>query len=78
MTPCKDHELKIKHVLNSFRKHKKKFYPFFEPVNAEEVPQYYEHIRFPIDINAMSDRLRSGYYVHVSYSSLKVNSGGMI
>lgn len=37
-----------------------------EAVDPDEVPEYYDHILFPIDLRTMSDRLKEGYYVHVS------------
>uniref|UniRef100_A0A0N5AJE3 histone acetyltransferase n=1 Tax=Syphacia muris TaxID=451379 RepID=A0A0N5AJE3_9BILA len=55
---------KMKLILDAIRRDKKDFWPFFEPVNAKEVPQYYEYIRFPIDVKTMSERLKSGYYKH--------------
>lgn len=34
-----------------------------EPVKKSEAPDYYEVIRFPIDLKTMTERLRSRYYV---------------
>ncbi|KAK2110835.1 Histone acetyltransferase kat2a [Saguinus oedipus] len=38
-------------------------WPFMEPVKKSEAPDYYEVIRFPIDLKTMTERLRSRYYV---------------
>lgn len=35
-----------------------------DPVDAEEVPEYYDNVLFPIDLGTMSSRLKNGYYVH--------------
>ena len=35
------------------------------PVNADEVPDYYDHILFPIDLGTINERIKEGYYVHV-------------
>ncbi|GMT06181.1 hypothetical protein PENTCL1PPCAC_28355 [Pristionchus entomophagus] len=39
-------------------------WPFMEPVNPEEVPEYHEYISFPIDLSTMSTRIREKYYIH--------------
>lgn len=38
--------------------------PFLEPVNAEVVTDYYEVIKYPMDLRTMSERLKRGYYVN--------------
>uniref|UniRef100_A0A8C7WPI5 Histone acetyltransferase n=1 Tax=Oryzias sinensis TaxID=183150 RepID=A0A8C7WPI5_9TELE len=38
-------------------------WPFMEPVKKSEAPDYYEIIRFPIDLKTMTDRLKNRYYV---------------
>ncbi|CAG2065927.1 unnamed protein product, partial [Timema podura] len=37
-------------------------WPFLKPVDKNEVPDYYDHIKFPMDVKTMSDRLKAGYY----------------
>ncbi|GMT35956.1 hypothetical protein PFISCL1PPCAC_27253, partial [Pristionchus fissidentatus] len=39
-------------------------WPFSEPVNPEEVPEYSEYIQFPIDLSTISQRIREKYYIH--------------
>eukprot|EP00743_Colponemidia_sp_Colp-15_P005296 GILK01005695.1.p1 GENE.GILK01005695.1~~GILK01005695.1.p1 ORF type:complete len:432 (+),score=72.69 GILK01005695.1:47-1297(+) len=38
-------------------------WPFKEPVDRNEVPDYYDVIKDPIDLKTMESRLQSGYYV---------------
>uniref|UniRef100_A0A7N6F8C2 Histone acetyltransferase n=1 Tax=Anabas testudineus TaxID=64144 RepID=A0A7N6F8C2_ANATE len=38
-------------------------WPFMEPVKKSEAPDYYEIIRFPIDLKTMTERLKNKYYV---------------
>ncbi|KFQ28000.1 Histone acetyltransferase KAT2A, partial [Mesitornis unicolor] len=38
-------------------------WPFMEPVKKSEAPDYYEIIRFPIDLKTMTERLKNRYYV---------------
>lgn len=59
---------KVKSILESIKKERKTFWPFLEPVNPKEVPLYYDYIRFPIDVKTMNERLKTGYYKHVSFS----------
>ncbi|XP_042430297.1 histone acetyltransferase GCN5-like [Zingiber officinale] len=37
-------------------------WPFKEPVDAREVPDYYDIIKDPMDLRTMSKRLESGQY----------------
>ncbi|EEB10824.1 conserved hypothetical protein [Pediculus humanus corporis] len=37
-------------------------WPFLKPVDKNEVPDYYHHIKYPMDLKTMGERLRSGYY----------------
>lgn len=38
-------------------------WPFLKPVNPAEVPDYYEHIKFPMDLKTMGERLKNKYYI---------------
>ncbi|XP_055836456.1 histone acetyltransferase KAT2A-like [Episyrphus balteatus] len=38
-------------------------WPFLVPVNAADVPDYYHHIKYPMDLKTMGERLKKGYYV---------------
>ncbi|KAK7005041.1 histone acetyltransferase KAT2B [Biomphalaria glabrata] len=41
-------------------------WPFLKPVDKSEAPDYYDHIRFPMDLRTMGERLKNKYYVHKS------------
>ncbi|CAL1681482.1 unnamed protein product [Lasius platythorax] len=49
-------------VLNSVKNHSTAW-PFLEPVDKDDVPDYYDHIKYPMDLKTMEDRLKSRYYV---------------
>jgi len=51
-----------KSILNQVRSHGSSW-PFLKPVDKSEVPDYYEHIQFPMDLKTMGDRLKKGYYI---------------
>ncbi|KAH8370891.1 hypothetical protein KR093_005467 [Drosophila rubida] len=48
-------------VLQSTRQHASAW-PFLRPVTAAEVPDYYDHIKYPMDLKTMGERLKRGYY----------------
>ncbi|XP_017843335.1 histone acetyltransferase KAT2A [Drosophila busckii] len=48
-------------VLQSVRQHTTAW-PFLRPVTAAEVPDYYDHIKYPMDLKTMGERLKRGYY----------------
>lgn len=52
----------LKNLLAQIKSHPSAW-PFMEPVKKSEAPDYYEVIRFPIDLKTMTERLRSRYYV---------------
>uniref|UniRef100_A0A4W3GVY1 histone acetyltransferase n=1 Tax=Callorhinchus milii TaxID=7868 RepID=A0A4W3GVY1_CALMI len=52
----------LKNLLAQIKSHPSAW-PFMEPVKKSEAPDYYEIIRFPIDLKTMSDRLKNRYYV---------------
>ncbi|KAK3102202.1 hypothetical protein FSP39_009584 [Pinctada imbricata] len=39
-------------------------WPFQKPVDKSEAPDYYDHIKYPMDLKTMGDRLRNRYYCH--------------
>lgn len=45
-------------VLQSVRQHSAAW-PFLKPVNPTEVPDYYDHIKYPMDLKTMGDRLKN-------------------
>lgn len=53
----------LRSVLNQVRSHPSSW-PFLKPVDRAEVPDYYDHIKFPMDLKTMGDRLKNRYYVH--------------
>lgn len=46
-------------VLNNVRTHTSAW-PFLKPVEKSEVPDYYDHIKYPMDLKTMQDRLKKG------------------
>ena len=51
----------FKTILNSTKNHQSAW-PFLEPVDRKLVPDYYEHIKYPMDLRTMTERLKSNYY----------------
>lgn len=49
-------------VLQSVRQHSAAW-PFLKPVNPAEVPDYYDHIKYPMDLKTIGERLKNRYYV---------------
>ncbi|XP_011501754.1 PREDICTED: histone acetyltransferase KAT2A [Ceratosolen solmsi marchali] len=52
----------LKSVLTSVKNHSAAW-PFLKPVDKNEVPDYYDHIKYPMDLKTMTERLKSRYYV---------------
>ncbi|XP_023167733.1 histone acetyltransferase KAT2B-like [Drosophila hydei] len=48
-------------VLQSLRR-QASAWPFLSPVNAKDVPDYYVHIKYPMDLKTVGERLERGYY----------------
>jgi len=63
--PSKDTELQAKlgAVLKSV-KSLKDAWPFHKPVDAKLVPDYYDIIKFPMDLGTMGKRLHEGHYTN--------------
>ncbi|EFX74096.1 hypothetical protein DAPPUDRAFT_307456 [Daphnia pulex] len=53
----------LRSVLNQVRSHASSW-PFLKPVDRAEVPDYYDHIKYPMDLKTMGDRLKNRYYIH--------------
>lgn len=49
------------HLLNDMQNHTAAW-PFAQPVNKDEVPDYYEVIKEPMDLSTMEDRLQNDLY----------------
>jgi len=54
----------LKSVLKKLRKHKAAE-PFLKPVDTTEVTDYLDHIKYPIDLKMIAERLESRYYVNI-------------
>ncbi|KAJ3653216.1 hypothetical protein Zmor_012480 [Zophobas morio] len=52
----------LKNVLVAVKNHEDSW-PFRLPVDKNEVPDYYDHIKYPMDLKTMAERLKSRYYV---------------
>ncbi|XP_044266959.1 histone acetyltransferase KAT2A isoform X2 [Tribolium madens] len=52
----------LKTVLQAVKSHEDSW-PFRLPVDKNDVPDYYDHIKYPMDLKTMADRLKSRYYV---------------
>ncbi|XP_017778856.1 PREDICTED: histone acetyltransferase KAT2A isoform X2 [Nicrophorus vespilloides] len=52
----------LKIVLNAVKNHEDSW-PFKLPVDKNRVPDYYDHIKYPMDLKTMTERLKAKYYV---------------
>ncbi|KAK2829595.1 hypothetical protein Q7C36_017585 [Tachysurus vachellii] len=52
----------LKNLLAQIKTHPDAW-PFMEPVKKSEAPDYYDIIKFPIDLKTMTERLKNRYYV---------------
>lgn len=53
---------RLKVVLNAVKCHPNAW-PFEEPVKKSDVKDYYDHIKYPMDLKTMTERLKNKYYV---------------
>ncbi|KAK2705511.1 hypothetical protein QYM36_015785 [Artemia franciscana] len=53
----------IRNVLSQVKNHASAW-PFLKPVDKNAVPDYYDHIKFPMDLKTVGERLKARYYVH--------------
>lgn len=51
----------LKTVLNQVKNHPSAW-PFIKPVEVSEAPDYYDHIKNPMDLKTMSERLKNRHY----------------
>lgn len=57
-----DHlQTQLKNILTQVKNHASSW-PFQRPVEISEAPDYYDHIKYPMDLRTMTDRLKSGYF----------------
>eukprot|EP00331_Platyophrya_macrostoma_P019097 CAMPEP_0176470454 /NCGR_PEP_ID=MMETSP0127-20121128/40463_1 /TAXON_ID=938130 /ORGANISM="Platyophrya macrostoma, Strain WH" /LENGTH=296 /DNA_ID=CAMNT_0017864747 /DNA_START=1 /DNA_END=891 /DNA_ORIENTATION=- len=54
-------QLQCSNIIELMRKHKSSW-PFLEPVNKDDVPDYYDIVKEPIDIKTIERRLQQNYY----------------
>ncbi|CAG9859546.1 unnamed protein product [Phyllotreta striolata] len=52
----------LKTVLNAVKAHEDSW-AFKSPVKIDQAPDYYDHIKYPMDLKTMTERLKSRYYV---------------
>ncbi|XP_041970116.1 histone acetyltransferase KAT2A [Aricia agestis] len=52
----------LRQVLTAVKNHAAAW-PFVKPVDKAEVPDYYDHIKYPMDLRTMGERLKARYYV---------------
>lgn len=50
-------------ILNLVKAHSASW-PFLKPVSEEEAPDYHEHIKHPMDLKTVGERLKNRYYVN--------------
>ncbi|XP_069141489.1 histone acetyltransferase KAT2A-like isoform X2 [Argopecten irradians] len=64
-TPMETEQLHsaIKTILQQVKSHASSW-PFQKPVDKSEAPDYYDHIKFPMDLKTMTERLKNRYYCH--------------
>lgn len=48
-------------------------WPFHKPVDANEVVDYYEVIKYPIDLQTINDRLERNYYVNLRLFQIELS-----
>lgn len=53
----------LKQVLSQIKNHNSSW-PFLKPVEEDEAPDYYDHIKYPMDLKTMTERLKSKYYIN--------------
>ncbi|CAH0719044.1 unnamed protein product, partial [Brenthis ino] len=51
----------LRSILNAVKNHAAAW-PFLKPVDKSEVPDYYDHIKYPMDLRTMGERLKARYY----------------
>ncbi|XP_076348623.1 gcn5 acetyltransferase isoform X2 [Tachypleus tridentatus] len=53
----------LKTILTQIKSHNSSW-PFQKPVEKSEAPDYYDHIKYPMDLKTMTERLKNRYYVN--------------
>ncbi|PAV90983.1 hypothetical protein WR25_21478, partial [Diploscapter pachys] len=57
-------EDKMRYVIKKLKEEQDYVWPFLEPVNRDEVPDYYDYVYYPMDLRTMSERVKNKYYIH--------------
>ncbi|CAH4034884.1 histone acetyltransferase KAT2A isoform X1 [Pieris brassicae] len=52
----------LRNIMHAVKNHGAAW-PFLKPVDKAEVPDYYDHIKYPMDLRSMGERLKARYYV---------------
>jgi histone acetyltransferase len=52
-----------KTILSQIKNHHSSW-PFQKPVEESEAPDYYDYIKYPMDLKTMTERLKNKYYVN--------------
>ncbi|EDV26752.1 uncharacterized protein TRIADDRAFT_22087 [Trichoplax adhaerens] len=55
-------EIILKNSLNQIKNHPSAW-PFLEPVDKRDAPDYYDFIKYPIDLKTIGERIANGYYI---------------
>lgn len=50
-------------ILNQVKSHSAAW-PFQRPVSTDEAPDYHDHIKYPMDLKTVTERLKNKYYVN--------------
>ena len=53
----------LSNILNMVKAHSASW-PFLKPVSTADAPDYFEHIKYPMDLKTIGDRLKNKYYVN--------------
>ncbi|XP_030841135.1 histone acetyltransferase KAT2A isoform X1 [Strongylocentrotus purpuratus] len=63
VTPLNEEQVQsaFKTVLTAVKNHNSAW-PFLKPVEKNEAPDYYEHIKYPMDLKTMTERFKGKYY----------------
>ncbi|KAJ8002115.1 hypothetical protein DPEC_G00176460 [Dallia pectoralis] len=66
LTPLTDKDYEgLRRILRSLQAHKMAW-PFLEPVDPNDAPDYYGVIKEPMDLSTMEDRLQKRYYIKLT------------
>ncbi|XP_059487013.1 histone acetyltransferase KAT2A [Neocloeon triangulifer] len=55
--------IQLRTILGQLKTHHAAW-PFLKPVDINDVPDYYDHIKYPMDLKTIENRLKTSYYVN--------------